>query len=193
MYVDVTANLKSYHRYTREIPEPAPSLSQHGAQIGGLRDFLVIKITVVHQVCMSPASTVVWAWRYICVKCCTALKDRGRICFAFFCICGPQKPRRPPIWAPWLMTLLHGAVHEVWDRPCIFVNHIHCRFCIKKLPLLYQVCIHVRKPKIPTFEAMCSFIWFVWAIRPPVTKLAGMDTHIAARTQPFIGWASWWI
>ena len=29
------------------------------AQIGGLRVFPVIKITVVHQVCMSPASTVV--------------------------------------------------------------------------------------------------------------------------------------
>ena len=27
------------HKYTPEIPEPAPSLSRHGAQIGGLRVF----------------------------------------------------------------------------------------------------------------------------------------------------------
>ena len=43
------------HRYTREIPEPTPFLSQHGAQIGGLRVFSVIKITVVRQVCVSLA------------------------------------------------------------------------------------------------------------------------------------------
>ena len=45
------------HRYTPEIQEPAPSLFRHGAQIGGLRVFPVIKITVVRQVRMSPAST----------------------------------------------------------------------------------------------------------------------------------------
>ena len=31
------------HRYTREIPEPVPFLSRHGAQIGGLLVFPVIK------------------------------------------------------------------------------------------------------------------------------------------------------
>ena len=45
------------HRYTRGIPEPAPFLSQHVA----LRVFPVIKITAVHKVRMSPASTVVCA------------------------------------------------------------------------------------------------------------------------------------
>ena len=69
------------HRYTREIPEPAPSLYRHGAQIGGLRVFPVIKITMVHQVHMSPASTAVWAWT--CVKLRTASKDSGCICFTF--------------------------------------------------------------------------------------------------------------
>ena len=43
------------HRYTPETPEPAPSLSWHGAQIGGLQVFPAIKITVVYQVLMSPA------------------------------------------------------------------------------------------------------------------------------------------
>ena len=40
------------HRYTPEIPEPAPSSFQHGAQIGGSSFFPVIKITVfVRCVC----------------------------------------------------------------------------------------------------------------------------------------------
>ena len=47
------------HRYTIEIPEPAPFLSWHGAQIEGLWIFPAIKITVVHLVHMSPASTAV--------------------------------------------------------------------------------------------------------------------------------------
>ena len=48
-----------YHKYIIEIPELAPVLLQHGAQIKGLQVFLVIKITVVCEVHMSPASTVV--------------------------------------------------------------------------------------------------------------------------------------
>ena len=52
-------NMQKYHRYTPEIPEPAPSLSRHGAQFGGLRVFPVIKITVVRQVRMLPACTAV--------------------------------------------------------------------------------------------------------------------------------------
>ena len=51
------------HRYMWEIQEPAPFFSRHGAQIGGSLGFPVIKITVVRQVRMSPASTAVWAWR----------------------------------------------------------------------------------------------------------------------------------
>ena len=33
-----------------EIPEPVPSLSRHGAQIGGNQVFASIKITVIRQV-----------------------------------------------------------------------------------------------------------------------------------------------
>ena len=50
----VTASLRLYHKYTREIPEPV-----HGAQIRDLWVFPVIKVTVVRQVHMSPASAVV--------------------------------------------------------------------------------------------------------------------------------------
>ena len=35
------------HRYRSEIPEPAPSLFRHGAQIGGIPIFPVIKIIVI--------------------------------------------------------------------------------------------------------------------------------------------------
>ena len=47
------------HRYTPEIPEPAQSLFWHGAQIGGLQVFPIIKITLVRQVRIIPASTAV--------------------------------------------------------------------------------------------------------------------------------------
>ena len=40
------------HRYRPEIPEPAPSLFLHGAQIGGIQVFPAIKITVIRQVRM---------------------------------------------------------------------------------------------------------------------------------------------
>ena len=55
------SNLSQIHRCTREIPKPAPFLSRHGAQIVGLWVSPVIKITVVRQVRMSPASTAVLA------------------------------------------------------------------------------------------------------------------------------------
>ena len=45
------------HKYTPDIQEPF--LLWHGAQIGGLLVFPVIKITVVLQVRMSPTSTAV--------------------------------------------------------------------------------------------------------------------------------------
>ena len=40
------------HRYRPEIPETAPSLSQHGSPIGGIWVFLAIKVTVICQVCV---------------------------------------------------------------------------------------------------------------------------------------------
>ena len=51
------------HRFAREIAEPALFLSSHGPQIEGLWVFSVIKITVVCQVHVSPASAAVWGWR----------------------------------------------------------------------------------------------------------------------------------
>ena len=71
------------HRYTREILEPAPFLSCHGAKIGGLWVFPIIKITIVRLVRMSPPSTA---------------KDQRRICFA----CRVGKALETPIWALWL-------------------------------------------------------------------------------------------
>ena len=86
----------SYHRHTREIPEPAPSWFMHGAQIGGLRVFPIIKITVVRQVRMSPDSSAIWAWRQTRVKCSVACKDRGRICIAFvFAYVVGKDPKTP--------------------------------------------------------------------------------------------------
>ena len=93
------------HRYTREIPESAPFSSGHGAHIGSIGVFPVIKITVVRQVRMSPVSSAVWAWRK------THVEDRGRICFAFVfvCVCGRQKPEYPQ-FEP------HGWQHHYTER-----------------------------------------------------------------------------
>ena len=40
-----------------------------------------------------------------------------------FCVCGQQKSKDPPVWAPWLKTPLHGTVYEVWDLPCISLSY----------------------------------------------------------------------
>ena len=45
--------------YTPEIPEPAPSLSLHGAQFGAFGFSPVIKITVICKVRMLPTCTAV--------------------------------------------------------------------------------------------------------------------------------------
>ena len=88
-----TDRLRRYHRYAREIPEPAPFLSKHGAQIGDRQGFPVFKITTVHQVLMSPVS-ILWSEREdstgINATRCAKIMD------AFcFCICGQQKPKAP--------------------------------------------------------------------------------------------------
>ena len=49
--------------HRRSQPRTCAIFIPHGAQIGDLRVFLVIKITTIRQVRMVPASTVVWAWR----------------------------------------------------------------------------------------------------------------------------------
>ena len=111
--------LASAHRYRLEIPEPAPSLSWHGAHIGGIRVFPAIKITVICQVRMycglsvkvNTRETPHGAWRSWAHFVCVCL-----------CVCGQQKNRIPPIWAPWLATPLHREVSEFWDLLSISVH-----------------------------------------------------------------------
>ena len=64
-------------RYRLEIPESAPSLSLHGAPIGGNR---VFKITMSRRVRMFSGLSVK-------IKCCTAQEDGGRILFVFVSVC----------------------------------------------------------------------------------------------------------
>ena len=75
----------------------------------GPSSFPVIKITVVRQVPMSPASTVVWAWRLTCVKHRMERKERGYICFAFVFACVVSQDPKTPNLSPWLTTPLHEA------------------------------------------------------------------------------------
>ena len=86
------------HGRSQNLRHLAPSWFRHGAQIRGLRIFPEIKITVVRQVCMSPASMI---------YCCLSVKINTRktphgaqrswkhlycICF---CICGGKNPKTP--------------------------------------------------------------------------------------------------
>ena len=110
------------HRYTREIPEPAPFLSRHGAQIGGCQVLPVIKITVVCQICMSPTSTAVCG-----VKISTRKMPHGArgswthlICICF-CAYGQQNPEDPQFEPMADNAIRQGGTYEAWDLPCISV------------------------------------------------------------------------
>ena len=113
-------NLRILHRYTREIPAPAPFLSLHGAQIGGLRVF------THHQNNRGLLGAyVTWIFCGVSVKINTLKMPRGeqRSWLRLFCICFVyvvSKNLKTPIWAPWLMPL-HGSLYGVWDIPCISV------------------------------------------------------------------------
>ena len=48
VYVELSAT----HRYRPEIPEPAPSLSRHGAPMGGIQVFACDQNPVIRQLCM---------------------------------------------------------------------------------------------------------------------------------------------
>ena len=86
------------HRYWGEIADPAPSISRHGAQFGGLRVFTVIKIIVVHQVRVLPACTAVWVWRQNAHKTlCGVQRSWTHLFCVCFCSCSRQKPEDPQI------------------------------------------------------------------------------------------------
>ena len=74
---------------SRETPEPAPFLSQHG-----VFGFFSFSSRCVWHL-MAPASTAVWAWRWTHVKCHT-MCNCGRICFAFVFVCVESKNRKTP-------------------------------------------------------------------------------------------------
>ena len=91
------------HRYTQEIPEPAPFLSLHGAKIGGLQVFPVIK-----------KKTKRWFVRCIChlhllrseredkhaLKVRMACENCGGFCFVFVFACVVVKNPRTPNLSP---------------------------------------------------------------------------------------------
>ena len=65
---------------------------------------------VVHQVLMSPASTMVRVWRWTPVKVPLHAQIADTSVLPLFLHVWSAKTRRPPIWAPWLMLPLHRVV-----------------------------------------------------------------------------------
>ena len=107
-YVRQVWNMHTIHRYRPEIPEPAPSLFRHGAQIGGIWGFPAIKITMICQVHMYCSLGVK-------IDMPKTLYSVQRLWTHFVCVCfrtcGQQKPEYPHgSIAPWLRTPLHRAV-----------------------------------------------------------------------------------
>ena len=100
-----------HHRYTPEIPEPAPSLFRHGAQIGSLLSF---SCNQKNRGSSDAYATCIYHGPRVKINMCKMLHGVQRSWAHFFwvcfCVCGHQKTRRPPIWAPWLTTPLHGVV-----------------------------------------------------------------------------------
>ena len=80
----------------------------------------VIIITMVHQLHRSSVSTVVWAWRQACVKRRTALKDHGRICFAFIFAFAVGKNLKTPNLSS-MGAITRGGIREGWNLCCISV------------------------------------------------------------------------
>ena len=89
---DFTANLRLYHRYKPEIPEPAPSLSWYGAPVGGIRVFPTIKITGICQVCMCCGLSVKIKMRGTPHGAWRSWKHFVCVCFR---VCSRQKPEYP--------------------------------------------------------------------------------------------------
>ena len=136
------------HRYTREIPEPAPILSWHGDQIGSLWVFSLIKITVVLWVCMPPGSTVVWGWRLTYLKRRTAREDHGRICFSFVSACMVGKyPKTSNLSLRPDDTITRGGIHNLGFPLyiCGFAVNPTSNLLYPKLPVQ---CPHFQYPRL---------------------------------------------
>ena len=150
------------HRYSSEIPEPAPFLSWYGDQIGGLQVFPVIKIIVAHQVRMSPASTAIWVWRWTHIKHRMTYKDCGCICFVFVFACVISKKRKEPQFEPtWLTMPLHGAVYEVWDLSDISVTSPLIEVpTFQTLPAVILILLFI---KCTHFNLNMLWLWFAFS------------------------------
>ena len=118
-----------HHRYTREIPEPAPFLSQHGAQIGGLwgfyRNWNNRGSSGACVTCINCGLSVKINTRKMPHG---ALRSWTHFVLRLFLRVWSAKTQRPPIWAPWLTRPLHMAVYEVWDLPCFSVAYAQKRW-----------------------------------------------------------------
>ena len=94
-----------FPRYRPEIPEPAPSLSQHGAPIGGIWVFPMIEVTVIHQM-------HVYCGLSVKINAHEMPHGAWRLLMHFICVClhvsGWQIPK-------YLQLELYGWRHHTWS------------------------------------------------------------------------------
>ena len=111
------------HRCTWEIPEPAPSLFQHGAQIGGSLGF---SRNQNNRGLSGGYVTCIYCGLSVKMNMCKMLHGAQRSWMHLYCIicfCVVAKNPKTPIWTPWLTTPLNGWYRRseissvyLWDK-----------------------------------------------------------------------------
>ena len=76
------------------IPETAPSLSRHGAPIGGIWVFSTLKITVIRQVC-------VYCGLSLKTNMCEMPRGAQRSWAHFVCVCSLERGRQKHKYSNW--------------------------------------------------------------------------------------------
>ena len=106
-----------YHKYTREIPEPAPYLSRHWGYSCFFRD---------QNNRDSSGAYVLWSKREINMRETPHGVRRSWTYFVCVCFLGvwSAKTRVPPIWAPMADNAVM-AVYEVWDLQVVYLWFVH--------------------------------------------------------------------
>ena len=129
--------LRYIHRYTREIPEPAPFLSWHGTQIGGIRVFPTIKTTAICQVRM-------YCSRSVKINTCEmphgVQRSWTRFVWVCFHVCGLHKPEDSSLSPMADNAITRGGIWGLGSPLyiCGYMRPVLTKWAINKAPGNYR-------------------------------------------------------